>query len=159
MSDREYSRDQDEDDFPDPDKEDDPEDRRESEKEDEPSTPSSNYLNAPPIYNEAFMVCVQAIRLGTWDSAKLIALSEAVSLVIPNKHITEFPQWKRLDAKYGRPLTVKRGTKITEQEYLDRYHVIVEIAKEVRIAGRAAEQGESARFLSFASVYPLREDL
>lgn len=152
MSAGKYYPDESEDHIPDPD-EDLPEERPEEEEDDEQPTPSSNYVNAPPIYNDAFAVCVQAIRSGTWDSSKLIALAEAVSLVIPNKHLYDFPEWKRLDQRYGR-LTVRQGTRIKEDEYLDRYHVILEIAKKVGIAGRPADQGEPARFLSFASLYP-----
>lgn len=117
------------------------------------ATPSGSFLNAPPIYNMRFQDCVESIAAEAFETSKIIALVEAVSLVIPERHLTEFREWQELEGTYG-PIVGKKLL-LDKDEFLDRFRAVVRIAKEVGIAGRAAQQSEPARFLSFASLYPL----
>jgi len=121
--------------------------------DDDPPAQANNFLNAPPIINMRFQACVEAMDAMDFQRSHIASLLKAMDLIVPDRHLTEFRQWRAVEAAYG-PLMGKRLL-LDEEEFHDRYDAIVEIAKEIGFAGRPAQQSEPAKFLSFESLYPL----
>jgi len=131
-------------------------DEEEQNQEQNPS--SSNFLNAPAIFNMRFAACVEAMDVNDFARSHILSLVKAVSLAIPEKSITDFQEWQDLEEKYG-PIMANKKLLLSEEEYHDRFDAVALVAKAVGITGRRAQQGEPAKFLSFESVYPPKGEI
>ena len=118
----------------------------------EKAAPAQIWLEVTGPMNDALVRIHRCIQEGDYEATAIINFAEAASNAI-EKDIIDHPEWKAMDRRFGR-VPEEYGADLKAAHFLSRYRLIRDILRKYNVVGRKAQQGEPARFLSFASLIP-----